>query len=251
MRHKWSDEDLILAVKNNQSIASVIKELGLIPAGGNYQTINRKIKELHLTTEHMTGKRWNVGLLFNPSPPRPLKDILKANSPFQSDNLRKRLIREGYKEFRCESCRLTEWLDKPISLELEHVNGDHDDNRIENLKILCPNCHAQTPTYRGRNKDRGRVAQLVDAEDLKSLSKDNNLDARSNRVTPTCKCGKKINKRSKTCRGCMVRPTKINWPEQAELIRMIDESNYLAVSRKLGVSDNAIRKHLKNNSMTQ
>lgn len=154
MRNKWSDEDLILAVKNSKSIASVIRALGLVPAGGNYQTVNRKIKSLGLDIEHMTGRGWNVGLLFRPSPPRSLKEILKSNSPFSSSHLRDRLIKEGIKEYRCESCGLTEWLDEPIPLELEHKDGDHDNNRIENLSVLCPNCHAKTPTYR-RRKTKG------------------------------------------------------------------------------------------------
>ncbi len=69
----------------------------------------------------------------------------------QSHNLKTRLIRAGIKGAFCEDCGLAAWSGKPIPLELHHVNGDSTDNRIENIRILCPNCHAQTPTYRGKN----------------------------------------------------------------------------------------------------
>ena len=58
------------------------------------------------------------------------------------------------KEHKCESCGISEWLGKPLSLELDYINGDRYDNRLQNLRILCPNCHAQTDTYRGKNKGK-------------------------------------------------------------------------------------------------
>jgi 5-methylcytosine-specific restriction endonuclease McrA len=84
-------------------------------------------------------------------PARALEDILTVNSPYKSSKLKDRLIAAGYKDARCEACGLAEWKGKPIPLELHHLNGDSTDNRIENIRILCPNCHAQTPTYRGKN----------------------------------------------------------------------------------------------------
>ena len=81
-----------------------------------------------------------------------LEEILEGKHPqYQSNKLRTRLIEEGYKSKRCECCGNTQWLGKPISLEVDHINGISTDHRIENLKILCPNCHAQTDTYRGKN----------------------------------------------------------------------------------------------------
>jgi hypothetical protein len=73
-------------------------------------------------------------------------------------HLKRRLIAAGLKDGRCEICHLTEWLDQPLSLDLHHVNGDKNDNRLENLQILCPNCHRQTDTFGGKNKRRLRVA---------------------------------------------------------------------------------------------
>lgn len=150
-RKTWADVDLVEAVKDSKSVAAVIKKLGLKPAGGNYQTVNNKIKELNLDTSHFTGQGWNIELKFKPIIAKPLKDILVKECNYQSYKLAKRLIKEGYKECKCEICNLTEWLGKPIKLELHHINGVHTDNRLENLQLLCPNCHSYTDNYRGKN----------------------------------------------------------------------------------------------------
>jgi hypothetical protein len=81
----------------------------------------------------------------------PLVEILVEDSKFRTDWLKTRLIREGIFEHRCSKCQLTEWLDVLIPLELDHKNGVKTDHRLENLCLLCPNCHALTPTYRGKN----------------------------------------------------------------------------------------------------
>ena len=88
----------------------------------------------------------------------PLNDILMGKYPqYQSNKLRIRLLEEKVFEHKCQNCNNTEWLGELIPLELEHINGVSSDHRIENLQMLCPNCHALTPTYRGRNK--GRVVE--------------------------------------------------------------------------------------------
>jgi Zn finger protein HypA/HybF involved in hydrogenase expression len=153
MRYKVTKEELENAVKKSESVASVCRILNIRPVGGNYRTLHSKFKKWNIDSSHFTGQGWNVGLKFKPSVKRPLSEILVEDSDYGSiSKLRGRLIKEGVKEHRCESCKLTEWLGQPIPLELDHINGINTDNRIENLKVLCPNCHAQTPNYRGRNK---------------------------------------------------------------------------------------------------
>lgn len=147
------DKIIIEAIKKNISIRAVLIEIGLSPKGGNYQTIKNVIKKHALDTSHFMGMGHLKGKTHDWSIKQPLSEILIVNSKYtNNDRLRKRLIKEGYKKHQCECCKNSEWLGKPISIELEHVNGVHTDNRIENLMILCPNCHAQTPTYRGKNK---------------------------------------------------------------------------------------------------
>lgn len=83
---------------------------------------------------------------------RPIEELLRPG--VSRTNLRLRLLADGVKDARCERCGLTEWLGEPAPLQLHHVNGDGQDNRPENLQILCPNCHSQTDTYGGRNGHR-------------------------------------------------------------------------------------------------
>lgn len=154
MKRKFTDEQLINAVKTSLSKAEVMRKLNLHAGGANYDTIKKCIKQLGLDTSHFTGAAWNQGSKYTPvKPPTPLNQILIENSSWTNTNfLKKRLLREGYKEWKCECCGQTEWLGKPIALELHHINGIKDDLRIENLQILCLNCHAFTDNYRGKKR---------------------------------------------------------------------------------------------------
>lgn len=149
-RYTYNEEDLREAVKTSTSIRQVLDKLNIVPAGGNYQTTNRRIQKLNIDTSHFTGQAWNKGKIIGPK--RLIEEYLKENSVVQSFKLKNRLIAEGLKEHKCECCGITEWMGKPAPIELDHINGNHHDNRLENLRILCPNCHAQTDTYRGKNK---------------------------------------------------------------------------------------------------
>lgn len=152
-KRKWTDEQFVEAVKSSLSYAEVLRKLGLKAAGSNYDTVKRKISELNLDISHMTGQAWNQGDKYRPiKEKRSLEEILVEHSTWvNTNNLRKRLLDEGIKPRRCECCGRTEWMGKPIALELHHINGVKDDLRIENLQILCPNCHAFTDNYRGKN----------------------------------------------------------------------------------------------------
>lgn len=152
MKNIKSEEEYRLAAKNSLSVAGMCRYLNLKPVGGNYSVINNKIKKYNIDISHFTGKGWNVGLRFVPNKARELSDILIENSVYQTHKLKIRLIKEGYKDEVCENCKKTEWLNKKIPLELHHINGIRTDNRIENIMLLCPNCHALTNNYRGKNK---------------------------------------------------------------------------------------------------
>ena len=151
-RYTYSEQELCEAVKTSTSIRQVLEKLDIVPAGGNYQTTNRRIQKLNIDISHFTGQAWNKGKTIGPK--RHIEEYLKENSVVQSFKLKCRLIAEGLKEHKCECCGITEWNGNPAPIELDHINGNHNDNRLENLCILCPNCHAQTDTYRGKNKGK-------------------------------------------------------------------------------------------------
>lgn len=153
-KRSWTDQDFIEAVNNSLSYAEVLRKLNLKVAGSNYDLVKKTIKRLNLDTSHMTGKAWNQGEKYKPVfQAKPLSEILVEDSSWTSTyHLKERLLKEGIKEYKCECCGATEWMGKPIALELHHVNGIKSDLRIENLQILCPNCHAFTDNYRGKSK---------------------------------------------------------------------------------------------------
>ncbi len=138
MYNNWTtpenEERLREAAANSFSLRAMAQHLGLTPAGGSNETMKHHIARLNLDISHFTGQGWNKenykGL-----------DVVKSKTGIRSNLLQER----GH---QCESCKLKEWMGSPIPLEVEHVDGDRYNNSGDNLKILCPNCHAQTPTWR-------------------------------------------------------------------------------------------------------
>ena len=152
MQKRRAKEDFEKAAEQSFSIAGMCRCLNLKPSGGNYKLMHNAIIRYNIDVSHFTGQGWNTNLQFKPFQEKPLIEILVEDSTYQSHKLKRRLILEGIKLHVCESCRLVEWQDKPIPLELHHINGNNRDNRLENLLLLCPNCHALTEHYRGKNK---------------------------------------------------------------------------------------------------
>ena len=153
-RSKWRTVDrqsVEEAVRQSDSIASAIAKIGW-PANTTTRRRFRALVALYgLDTGHFLGQASHRGKQY-PERVRPAAHYLELNGPkISSYGLKRKLLDEGLLDPECATCGGTTWQGCPIPLELEHKNGNRNDNRLDNLELLCPNCHALTPTYRGRN----------------------------------------------------------------------------------------------------
>lgn len=259
-------DELVDFLKECYTKADLCRFLELVPAGGNYKTIDRLLKDWDISWDNYLGQSFLKGKHINSNPPKSLEEICVKNSSYRSTcKLKERLIKSGLKPNHCEVCGFSG------KLELHHINGDRTDNRLENLQILCPNCHAETDNYRGRHKESSKIkrksaSELVLSEDdiierneLRKLKRRrdyrilHNLPEDYERPNPTPKycvfCGKEIKgkHKNKYCSvECYQEDTKGNRPQLIELIKsFIELGSFLKVGKKYGVSDNAVRKWCK------
>ena len=135
-------EQILQWISENRSKAFMCRELNC-----KQDTLNRYLQKMEIHYEgNMSGKGYS-----KKAPSMTLVEYLENSQDIQSNKVRIKLLKEGYKLHQCENCGLTTWLDKPITLELHHKDGDRNNNTIENFQLLCPNCHAFTDSYRGKN----------------------------------------------------------------------------------------------------
>jgi len=150
--HKYSLEQLKHAVNDSNSLRQVLIKLHVAAYGGNYEILKKAINHYNLDASHFTGQAWNKGKKLPAK--YSLSDYLENKIPIQSYKLKNRLLDNKLLRPVCSNCNNETWLGKPIPLELDHINGVNKDNRLENLRLLCPNCHALTPTYRSKNRSK-------------------------------------------------------------------------------------------------
>lgn len=151
------DSVFIEAVKTSFSISEALDKTGLKAAGANYKGFHKRVKRLNLDTSHFLGQGHLRGKTHNWSPEISIEKAFVKDGTLQSCNLRRKILKHNLKPYLCEKCNLDSWLGQPISLHLDHINGNNTDNRLENLRFLCPNCHSQTDTYCGKSKGKKRV----------------------------------------------------------------------------------------------
>jgi hypothetical protein len=230
----YTEEEARAAVAASHSWAESLRNLGLCSTGGAWRVLKKYVEIWQVSTDHFDpdlARRKNLS-----KTQKRLSEVLVKDSSYPRKDVKRRLLAEGLKEARCELCGQGEtWRGRPMSLILDHINGVRDDHRLENLRIVCPNCAATLDTHCGRK----------------------NRIARSRRRC--LRCGEVFVPRYATHRYCS-RPCGVRWdrsavrgiaapslrkverPPYEQLLREISVTSYLAVGRKYGVSDNAVRK---------
>ena len=141
-----SDGEFTELINNSSCISDVLRKLGYSTNGNSWgnKIVKERMEKLELI---FTKKNTNYYKEYNSR--LPLEQVLIKDSEYNRTKLKERLIKEGLKEYKCECCGITEWNGKPITLQLHHINGIHNDNRLSNLQLLCPNCHSQTDNFSG------------------------------------------------------------------------------------------------------
>lgn len=155
---RYTKEWLEELCKNSYSYAEVLRKAGRKQAGGSQATLKKKIEEFNIDISHFTGQKWHESPNQNPQDytnreKYNLEEIFIKNSPVTQKVMRGYVRRHNLLEYKCVKCGCDgNWQDGQISLEIDHIDGDNKNNQLSNLRYLCPNCHALTDTYRGKNK---------------------------------------------------------------------------------------------------
>jgi len=222
-----SDKDFIKIVKDSIFYSDVARKVGY-KCITNHRVIKKRIKHLKLDVSHFK-KGYDKSRLTRKK--IPLKDVCVENSTYQTKNFKIRLFKELNWEHKCSFCNLKEckWMMTneigPIPLELDHINGNNKDHRLENVRLLCPTCHATTDTFKGRNVKYIKIEnKCVD-------------------------CDSKINRDARRCKSCAGkqpsnRKVKVR-PSLEQLEKDLETLPMTKTGEKYGVSDNCIRKWLR------
>lgn len=210
-------------VARSTTYRAITRELHAYPHGRTNSMIRERIAAEGLDASHLLGcAHWRRHAEHLRKEPVALELVLVEHSTYCRSSLKKRLLKVGLLKNECALCgQGPTWKGNPLSLRLDHKNGIFDDSRLGNLRMVCPNCDSQLPTFCARNHAKWRCAV----------------------------CRKKIAKKSTRCSACenlarIGRGTKIEWPPLPELFAAVQGASFLAAGKKLGVSDNAIRKRL-------
>jgi hypothetical protein len=233
-RVRFTEGELREAIAVSRSYSEALRRVGLRPAGGNHSTIKKYVARWGIDVSHFDHDAIRASYLGKPA--MPIAEILVEGSTYHRGHLKRRLLAEGLKQPLCELCGQGElWQGKRMALILDHVNGVADDNRLENLRMVCPNCAATLETHCGRKNRmpprlydcrRCGVAFMPKAVDQRYCSRE---------------CGQRWDRTGHPRPGAR----RVERPPYEELLAEVEATSYVAVGRKYGVSDNAVRKWMR------
>ena len=261
MDYKYTDQQFIKAVKQSYNIRQVCLKLGIVAYGGNYQVVKRKIEKMKIDISHF-GLKATKRITCKSLP----LDIILTQGSYHTNlhSLKGRLLKNNIFEYKCYQCgkKTIEQNGQiiPIPLQLHHIDGDRQNNDINNLTLLCPICHSLTTNFRGKKKVKRQYIYCSKCgkeirKNKYGLCKDcyvqNNCPTKrslAKRKTNCKQCGIELakNTQSGLCRACLNKKmTTPNKPSKEVLQQQVKQYSMLSLGRKYGVSDGAIRKWCK------
>lgn len=220
-----SKEDILQYISENRSKAYICKVFDCRP-----QTLDSCLTKLKIEYKGNQGAK---GHKICKNKKSALEYIQKEQEHIKSSTLRKKLIEDGIKKHKCEQCELVEWLEKPIPLELHHIDGNRFNFELVNLQLLCPNCHSLTENYGSKNKKVRKISKKI-------------IEKTKINKEKKCECGNVIKRKSKNCIECSKKKQrKVKRPEYELLIKQVSELGYSGTGRLYGVSNVSIKKWVK------
>ena len=146
---KYNDEEIRNFLSESYSLWEFCKKIGYKnKSSRTYQVIKQNLSDRNICLKEYPHLYKKLGITSKKSN----EDIFHKNSVYDRKDLKRKIIKEGILEYKCSMCGISEWMNKPLSLQLDHINGINNDNRLENLRFLCPNCHTQTPTWGSKKR---------------------------------------------------------------------------------------------------
>ncbi len=216
-----SKEEFAELIRKSHTFREALSLFGLGHKGNNYRTLRERMDYENISYDHLYE---NIYMKREFGKKTPMEKVLIEGSKYSRTNLKKRLLEDKLLENKCSVCGLMpDWNGKRLVMVLDHINGIPNDNRLENLRFLCPNCNSQTKTFAGRNANRPVNPKKV------------------------CKCGNKKWEQAKMCDVCdAFRRRKVEHPSKTQLEQDIANCTWVAIGKKYGVSDKACRKWARN-----